>query len=87
MSRGWGSVLSKCRRATLISGVEVRRERQEVAVGMLVVGTADGLIRGMRRQLESLLTFSSGADLHLILVTDLKSQSFVAEQLAGIVAR
>ena len=81
------SSLAQIRRATLISGVEVRRDRKEVAVGMLVVGTADGLIRGMRRQLESLLTFSSGADLHLILVTDLKSQSFVAEKLAGIVAR
>ena len=79
--------MSKCRRATPISGEEVRRERKEVAVGMLVVGTANGLIRGMRTQLESLLTFSSGADLHLILVTDYKSQSFVAEKVAGIVAR
>ena len=79
--------ITMCRRATLISGVDVRRGRNEVALGMLVVGTADGLMRGMRRQLESLLTFSSGADLHLIIVTDYKSQSFVAKKLAGIVAR
>ena len=67
--------------------MDVRRSRQEVVVGMLVVGTAEGLISGMRRQLESLLTFSSGDPLHLIVVTDYKSKSFVAEQLAGIVAR
>ena len=82
-----GSGLLLCRRATLISGVDVRRERKELAVGMLVVGTADGLMRGMRRQLESLLTFSSGADIHLIVVTDFKSQSFVAKSLAATVAR
>ena len=67
--------------------MDVTRSRQEVAVGMLVVGTAEGLISGMRRQLESLLTFSSGDPLHLIVVTDYKSKSFVAEKLAGIVAR
>ena len=58
-----------------------------MAVGMLVVGKAGGLISGMRRQLESLLTFSSGDPLHLVVVTDSSSRSFVAEKLAGVVSR
>ena len=63
------------------------REVDEMAVGMLVVGKAGGLISGMRRQLESLLTFSSGDPLHLVVVTDSSSRSFVAEKLAGVVSR
>ena len=58
-----------------------------MAVGMLVVGKAGGLISGMRRQLESLLTFSSGDPLHLVVVTDSSSRSFVAEKLADVVSR
>ena len=58
-----------------------------MAVGMLVVGKAGGLISGMRRQLESLLTFSSGDPLHLVVVTDISSSSFVAEKLADVVSR
>ena len=58
-----------------------------MAVGMLVVGKAGGLISGMRRQLESLLTFSSGDPLHLVVVTDNNSRSFVAEKLADVVSR
>ena len=46
------------------------REVDEMAVGMLVVGKAGGLISGMRRQLESLLTFSSGDPLHLVVVVN-----------------
>ena len=56
-------------------------------VTVLVVGKAGGLISGMRRQLESLLTFSSGDPLHLVVVTDSSSRSFVAEKLAGVVSR
>ena len=63
------------------------REVDEMAVGMLVVGKAGGLISGMRRQLESLLTFSSGDPLHLVVVTDSSSRSFVAEKLADVVSR
>ena len=58
-----------------------------MAVGMLVVGKAGGLISGMRRQLESLLTFSSGDPLHLVVVTDISSSSFVAEKLVDVVSR
>ena len=58
-----------------------------MAVGMLVVGKAGGLISGMRGQLESLLTFSSGDPLHLVVVTDSSSRSFVAEKLADVVSR
>ena len=58
-----------------------------MAVGMLVVGKAGGLISGMRRQLESLLTFSSGDPLHLVVVTDSSSRSIVAEKLADVVSR
>ena len=68
-------------------GTEVRREKNELALGMLVVGTAEGLISGLRRQLESILTFSSGDPLHLIVVTDNKSRLFVAEKLSDIVGR
>ena len=70
-----------------IPGSAVVREVDEMAVGMLVVGKAGGLISGMRRQLESLLTFSSGDPLHLVVVTDSSSRSFVAEKLADVVSR
>ena len=70
-----------------IPGSAVVREVDEMAVGMLVVGRAGGLISGMRRQLESLLTFSSGDPLHLVVVTDSSSSSFVAEKLADVVSR
>ena len=82
-----GSFLWQARRATFVLGTEVRREKNELALGMLVVGTAEGLISGLRRQLESILTFSSGDPLHLIVVTDNKSRLFVAEKLSDIVGR
>ena len=75
------------RKAVFIPGSAVVREVDEMAVGMLVVGKAGGLISGMRRQLESLLTFSSGDPLHLVVVTDSSSRSFVAEKLADVVSR
>ena len=75
------------RHAVFIPGSAVAREVDEMAVGMLVVGKAGGLISGMRRQLESLLTFSSGDPLHLVVVTDSSSRSFVAEKLADVVSR
>ena len=70
-----------------IPGSAVVREVDEMAVGMLVVGKAGGLISGMRRQLESLLKFSSGDPLHLVVVTDSSSGPFVAEKLADVVSR
>ena len=75
------------RNAVFIPGSAVVREVDEMAVGMLVVGKAGGLISGMRRQLESLLTFSSGDPLHLVVVTDSSSRSSVAEKLADVVSR
>ena len=63
------------------------REEDEMVVGMLVVGKAGGLISGMRRQLESLLTFSSGDPLHLVVVSDSSNRAFVAEKLADVVSR
>ena len=81
------STIGFLRNAVFIPGSEVVREVDEMAVGMLVVGKAGGLISGMRRQLESLLTFSSGDPLHLVVVTDSSSRSFVAEKLADVVSR
>ena len=81
------STIGFLRNAVFIPGSAVVREVDEMAVGMLVVGKAGGLISGMRRQLESLLTFSSGDPLHLVVVTDSSSRSFVAEKLAHVVSR
>ena len=81
------STIGFLRNAVFIPGSAVVREVDEMAVGMLVVGKAGGLISGMRRQLESLLTFSSGDPLHLVVVTDSSSRSFVAEKLADVVSR
>ena len=56
-------------------------------VGMIVVGSKVGFLAGFRRQLESILTFSSGSPIHLVIITDQNSISQVAHFIGRVLSR
>jgi hypothetical protein len=58
-----------------------------LAVGMIVVGTRAGFLAGLGRELDSILTFSAGAPLHLVVITDSASRARVARCIGGTLAR
>ena len=56
-------------------------------VGMIVVGTKAELLEGLKRHLESIMIFSSGSPLHLLILTDQDSISQVTTFIGKILSR
>ena len=56
-------------------------------VGMIVVGTKVGFLEGFKKQLESILTFSSGSPIHLVVITDQDSINQVAHFIGRVLSR
>ena len=54
---------------------------------MIVVGTKAEFLEGLKKQLESILTFSSGSPLHPLVLTDQDSINQVAHFIGKILSR